>query len=62
MQARLYKETTDWSPHAQVNHTYLLSDRKEFMLGYISQGTNQPKLFTKPIRFDSRGRTFTLVK
>ena len=32
------------------------------MYGFLRKGTDEPKVFKKPIQFDARGRTFTVVK
>ena len=55
---KLYRETTDWDT---PNHTYLLSDTKQYMHGYIKQGCAELEMFKAPIRFDTRGRTFQYV-
>ena len=55
---KLYRETTDWDT---PNHTYLLSDTKQYMHGYIKQGCAELEMFKAPIRFDTRGRTFQFV-
>lgn len=55
---KLYRETTDWTT---PNHTYLLTDNKQYMHGYIKLGSADVQLFKQPIRFDTRGRTFQFV-
>lgn len=55
---KLYRETTDWTT---PNHTYLLTDNKQYMHGYIKLGTADVQLFKQPIRFDTRGRSFQYV-
>lgn len=56
------KETTEWRVPVQ-NHQYIVSDDKRLLYGYIKNGEKYPSLFSKPIRFDPRGRTFqTIVK
>lgn len=54
------RETTVWSDGSDCNHLYLLDGDK--CLGYVAKGTNQHKVFTRPLRFDLRGRTFEFVK
>jgi len=53
------QETTDWE---FPNHIYVLDDKKENMLAFINCETNEHKVFKKPIRFDSRYRTFSKIK
>jgi hypothetical protein len=53
------KETTKWD---YPNHTYLITDNKQFILGYIIEGTDDEILFKKPLRFDTRRRTFKEIK
>lgn len=56
------QETTVWSDNYQ-NHQYILSDDMRWLYGFIRAGETYPKLFNKPIGFDTRGRTFkTLIK
>ena len=43
------------------NHRYILSDDKQFAYGYIREGEKLPQLFSEPIRFDIRGRKFTIT-
>lgn len=54
------QETTYWGPKA-VNQIYILSDDRREMYGVISAGHTRPTLFTRPIRFEARGRTFKLL-
>jgi hypothetical protein len=58
---KLLQETTEWGDDIP-NHIYALDDKQEYLLGYIMAGTNQHKVFSKPIRFDRRGRTFVVIK
>ncbi|CAB4127262.1 hypothetical protein UFOVP84_99 [uncultured Caudovirales phage] len=53
------KETTVWDV---PNHTYILTDDKQSMLGYIIEGTTEVIMFKKSMRFDRRRRTFKEVK
>jgi hypothetical protein len=53
------QETTDWE---FTNHIYVLDDKKENMLAYIRMPITEPKVFSKPIRFDMRHRTFKELK
>ena len=56
---KILRETTDWE---YPNHIYYLDDKKEFMIAFINSNTGQHKVFSKPIRFDMRYRTFEEVK
>jgi hypothetical protein len=56
------QETTDWGDEKVPNHIYCLDDKKEFMLAYIRMPIVEPKVFTTPIRFSMKGRTFVAVK
>jgi hypothetical protein len=58
----IYRETTDWGDIKCPNHIYVLDDKKENLLAYIKAGTNEHKVFSKPIRFDMRHRTFKELK
>lgn len=53
-----YLETTKNLP----SHTYLLDATKRLCYGYIKEGTKTPFMFTKPLRFDPRQRTFQELK
>lgn len=55
------KETTVWLSSTTPNHQYILSNDKRLMYGYIKNNEKYPRLFNRPIMFDPRGRTFTLV-
>ena len=57
---KFLRETTDWGKENTPNHIYVLDG--DFMVAYIQQGTNQHKVFSKPIRFSKTGRTFDLIK
>ena len=56
---KILQETTDWK---FPNHIYYLDDKQEFMIAFINVKTNEPKVFSKPIRFDRKHRTFVTVK
>ena len=59
---KFYKETTqDWS-NPTPNHTYLLTDNKSKMYGYIKARSGDTFTFKNPINFDARRRTFVEVK
>ena len=59
---KYYQEVTDWGSASAQNHIYYLNDEKSFMVGYIKQGTVDLFKFKKPIRIDTRGRKFNLLK
>ena len=58
---KFYQETTVWAGN-YPNHIYLLTTDKSKMYGFLRKGTDEPKVFKKPIQFDPRGRTFKVVK
>lgn len=58
---KLFLETTTWDTNVP-NHQYILSDDKRTCVGYIKKGTKVPKMFSKPISFDPRRRTFKFLK
>lgn len=43
-------------------HIYLLDDKKSKCFGYIQNGTDTMQMFIKPMRFDTRNRTFKEIK
>jgi len=57
----IVREITEWEDNTP-NHTYILSDDKSKMYGYVKFGTKEGKKFSKPMSFDSRGRKFKLLK
>lgn len=56
----ILKETSKW-PDATPNHTYIVSDNKEFVYGYIRAGSTKMEMFSKRGRFYARYRTFKLI-
>lgn len=60
----LAKEITVWEcEHRQPNHTYLMSDSKSKIYGYFKwHNPKDFKMFTKPIRIDTRYRKFEILK
>jgi hypothetical protein len=59
---KLFKETTqDWAVPTK-NHTYLLSDNKEWLYGIVRAGTRDLEMLSSRIKFSTRHRTFKLVK
>jgi len=58
----LAKETTVWDSVGQPNHTYLMADDMSKIHGYFKKNTKDFKMFTTPIRFDKRYRTFKILQ
>lgn len=56
----ILKETTKW-PDFTPNHTYVVSNNKEFVYGYIKQGCTRIEMFSKRGRFYARYRKFKLL-
>lgn len=57
------KETTDWSKVTEVNipnHTYMVEGTR--VLGYIKENDSEEIMFSKPLPFNKKGRTFSEVK
>ena len=55
------RETTEWRvDYRQPNHVYLLDGTK--VVAYIPWGQGEPFYFSKPQRFDRKGRTFEKLK
>jgi hypothetical protein len=58
--AKFIKELTEWSD-ATPNHTYLVTNGRDKMLGYVRLGKGNLELFTQPLPFDTRRRKFKEV-
>ena len=43
-------------------HTYLVSDDKMTLYGYIINGTTEIKMLNTPLKFNKKGRTFKKLK
>lgn len=59
---RLYKETTSTWTVPTKNHTYLLSDNKEWLYGIVRAGTRDLEMLSSRIKFSASRRTFKLVR
>lgn len=55
------QETTVWENPEQQNHQYILTNDRRYALGYIKHGEKYPQMFSKPMRFDARNRSFTVL-
>ena len=62
--AIIVKETTVWDGmnSERVNHYYALTDDRRSVIGYLKADGSEYKMFSKPINFDSRNRTFEVVQ
>jgi len=59
---KLILETTKWDSPNQKNHVYLVDDSMYKMVGYIKNGSPKMTIFSKPMSFDKRRRTFKTIK
>lgn len=55
------QETTKDIP-AAMRHTYIVTESKDKVVAYIKHGKTEVFEFSKPLRFDTRHRTFVQVK
>lgn len=55
---KVLKETTDWE---WPNHVYFTNDSKDKIFGYVKSKDKTIVEFKKPLRFDTRKRTFKEV-
>jgi uncharacterized Zn finger protein len=58
---KIVQETTRWTDNV-ANNLYLVTDNMEYIVAYVPQGSTSAQRFKKPIRWDSRGRTFKILK
>jgi hypothetical protein len=59
---KAFQETTrDWKTPVS-NHIYYLTDDKQSMIAFYNVDTKVVKKFIKPIRFDTKYRTFKELK
>ena len=59
---KYWEETTIWENRSIKNGTYYLSDDKSSMVGFISHGQTEMKIFKSPIKISTTGRKFKLIK
>ena len=57
---KILQEITEWDDPIP-NHVYLLNDSRDRMLAYVRAGTDDLKVFSKPLGFSTRGRKFVEV-
>jgi hypothetical protein len=55
------QETTKWEGK-QENHTYYVNDTKEKLIAFKAAGTDTIITYSKPLQFNTRGRTFNTIK
>lgn len=58
---KFLRETTIWGGTA-TNHTYVLTNDKSRMIGYVPSGKNAVFTFKNPIKISLSRRTFVEVK
>ncbi len=58
---KIVQETTKWAD-STANNLYLVSDNMEYIIAYVPEGQRESRRFSKPIRWDSRGRTFKILR
>jgi len=58
---KIVQETTRWGD-ATANNLYLVTDNMESIIAYVPEGSKIAQRFCKPIRWDSRGREFKILK
>ena len=54
-------ETTQWKCN-QENHIYFVNETKEKLLAFQACGGSDVVTYDKPLRFNTRGRTFKQIK
>jgi len=59
---KIVQETTKWDSPLAPNHIYYVDDSMSKFIAYIRAGTDEKFTFKKPISFNRRGRTFTVLE
>ena len=60
---KYFEEVTVWNDNPKaVNHVYYMTDDKSKCVGYIQFGKGRLQKFSTPIRLDTRGRKFVVLK
>lgn len=60
---KYFQEVTDWTDNPKaINHVYYMSDDKSLTVGYLKFGSGRLIKFTSPMRLDTRGRKFIVLK
>ena len=54
------QEITKWKDNTP-NHTYVVSDDKWTMFGFIPSGETKKVMFKAPMRFNTKGREFKIL-
>lgn len=58
----LQETTKDWKVDYHVpSHIYIVDDKKEFVHGYIPEGSNVTHMFAKKMPFSTSRRKFKIV-
>jgi hypothetical protein len=55
------QETTKWEGK-QENHIYYVNDTKEKLIAFKANGSDDIITYSKPLKFNTRGRTFNTIK
>jgi len=58
---KILQETTVWEGSVP-NHIYYVNDAKDMLYAMITASRNEPRMFSKPIKFSTRYRTFKELK
>lgn len=60
---KYFQEVTSWTSEFPVqNHVYYMDDAKTQAVGYIPQGKKRLVKFSRPMKIETRGRKFVVVK
>lgn len=55
---KILQETTVWSDGGAANHIYVFNDSMTQAIAYVPRGSNKVFKFKRPLKIDTRGRTF----